>query len=44
MVKATFAALSSVTSPRAVANRRGKRVADLYGTAKKEAAVEAEDV
>jgi small subunit ribosomal protein S5 len=44
MVKATFAALSSVTSPRAVANRRGKRVADLYGTAKKEAAVEAEYV
>jgi small subunit ribosomal protein S5 len=46
MVKATFAALSGVTSPRAVANRRGKRVADLYGTAKKEAAtaVEAEDV
>jgi small subunit ribosomal protein S5 len=45
MVKATFAALSGVTSPRAVANRRGKRVADLYGTAKKEAAaVENEDV
>jgi small subunit ribosomal protein S5 len=44
MVKATFAALSSVTSPRAVANRRGKRVADLYGTAKKEAATEVEDV
>jgi small subunit ribosomal protein S5 len=44
MVKATFAALSSVTSPRAVANRRGKRVADLYGTAKKEAVVEGEDV
>jgi small subunit ribosomal protein S5 len=45
MVKATFAALSGVTSPRSVANRRGKRVADLYGTAKKEAAaVEAEDV
>ncbi len=43
MVKATFAALTGVTSPRAVANRRGKRVADLYGTAKKEAAVEAED-
>ena len=44
MVKATFAALSGVTSPRAVAARRGKRVADLYGTAKKEAAVENEDV
>jgi small subunit ribosomal protein S5 len=43
MVKATFAALSAVTSPRAVANRRGKRVADLYG-APKEKAVEAEDV
>ncbi len=44
MVKATFAALSSVTSPRAVANRRGKRVADLYGTAKKEVSAEVEDV
>ena len=43
MVKATFAALTSVTSPRAVATRRGKKVADLYG-AKKEAGAEAADV
>jgi small subunit ribosomal protein S5 len=46
MVKAAFAALTSVTSPRAVATRRGKKVADLYGTqpAKKDVAVEASDV
>ncbi len=44
MVKATFAALTSVTSPRAVATRRGKKVADLYGNAKKEAGAEAADV
>jgi small subunit ribosomal protein S5 len=31
MIKATFAALSHVTSPRAVAARRGKRVADILG-------------
>ena len=31
MVKATFAALQSVASPRSVANRRGKKVAELYG-------------
>jgi small subunit ribosomal protein S5 len=43
MVKATFAALTAVTSPRAVATRRGKKVADLYG-AKKEAGAEAADV
>jgi small subunit ribosomal protein S5 len=43
MVKATFAALTGVTSPRAVATRRGKKVADLYG-AKKEAGAEAADV
>src|ERR1700726_2434345 len=36
MVKATFAALAGVTSPRLVASRRGKKVADLYGTAAKE--------
>jgi len=30
MVKATFAALQSVASPRSVANRRGKKVADLF--------------
>jgi hypothetical protein len=33
-----------VTSPRAVATRRSKKVADLYGTAKKEVAAEAPDV
>jgi small subunit ribosomal protein S5 len=44
MVKATFAALTAVTSPRAVATRRGKKVADLYGNAKKEAGAEAADV
>lgn len=44
MVKATFAALQNVTSPRLVASRRGKKVADLYGQAQKEAAVEVSDV
>jgi small subunit ribosomal protein S5 len=45
MVKAAFAALSTVTSPRAVAGRRGKKVSDLYGnTPKKEVAAEASDV
>jgi small subunit ribosomal protein S5 len=44
MVKAAFAALSGVTSPRAVATRRGKKVADLYGTtAKKDVVTEATD-
>ncbi|PWS35081.1 30S ribosomal protein S5 [Falsiroseomonas bella] len=41
MVKATFAALSNCTSPRAVAARRGKKVTDLLG-AKKEAEPAAE--
>jgi small subunit ribosomal protein S5 len=41
MVKAAFAALNTVTSPRAVATRRGKKVSDLFGnTPKKEAAPE----
>ncbi len=31
MVKATFAALQRSASPRSVANRRGKKVADLFG-------------
>jgi small subunit ribosomal protein S5 len=31
MVKATFAALQQCASPRAVANRRGKKVADILG-------------
>ncbi|MGO9818531.1 MAG: 30S ribosomal protein S5 [Acidocella sp.] len=44
MVKATFAALANVTSPRLVASRRGKKVADLYGQTHKEAAVEVSDV
>jgi small subunit ribosomal protein S5 len=45
MVKATFAALTSVTSPRQVANRRGKKVTELFGAAPKDApAVEASDV
>jgi small subunit ribosomal protein S5 len=45
MVKATFAALTTVTSPRAVATRRGKKVADLYGNAaKKDSGTEAADV
>ncbi len=34
MVKATFAALSRTTSPRAVAARRGKKVTDLLGQKK----------
>ena len=35
MVKATFAALQAATSPRQVANRRGKKVAELFSTAEK---------
>lgn len=31
MVKATFAALTAMTSPRVVANKRGKKVADIIG-------------
>jgi small subunit ribosomal protein S5 len=34
MVKATFAALTKCTSPRAVAARRGKKVADILGQKK----------
>ncbi|MBB5690136.1 30S ribosomal protein S5 [Roseomonas alkaliterrae] len=41
MVKATFAALQKCTSPRAVAARRGKKVADILGQ-KKDAAEAAE--
>ena len=36
MVKATFAALQSATSPRQVANRRGKKVAELFGVPEKQ--------
>jgi small subunit ribosomal protein S5 len=42
-VKATFAALGGVTSPRQVASRRGKKVADLYGTTVKEVVAEGSD-
>jgi small subunit ribosomal protein S5 len=31
MVKATLAALKTMTSPRAVAAKRGKKVADIVG-------------
>jgi small subunit ribosomal protein S5 len=43
MVKATFAALGKVTSPRAVAARRGKKVSDLIGPRKDEAAPAAQE-
>jgi len=43
MVKATFAALTRASSPRAVANRRGKKVSDLLGP-RKDGAVEAPEV
>ena len=42
MVKATFAALQRCTSPRAVASRRDKKVADILGP-RKEAAAEAQE-
>jgi small subunit ribosomal protein S5 len=32
MIKATFEALRTIEGPRAVAARRGKRVADIIGT------------
>ncbi len=38
MIKATFAALGQVTSPRAVAARRGKKVAEILGRAQAETA------
>ncbi len=41
MVKATFAALSGISSPRLVAARRGKKVAELFGPAQKEGPKEA---
>ena len=37
MIKATFAALGQVTSPRAVAARRGKKVAEILGRRETEA-------
>jgi len=38
MVKATFAALERCTSPRAVANRRGKKASDLFSKRANDAA------
>ncbi|MBS0558472.1 MAG: 30S ribosomal protein S5 [Proteobacteria bacterium] len=43
MVKATFAALERCTSPRSVANRRGKKVSDLLGRRDAAPAQEATD-
>jgi len=43
MVKATFAALERCTSPRNVANRRGKKVSDLLGRRDTAPAQEATD-
>jgi small subunit ribosomal protein S5 len=43
MVKATFAALERCTSPRHVANRRGKKVSDLLGRRDAAPAQEATD-
>lgn len=40
MVKATFAALARCTSPRAVATRRGKKVADILGPRRDQPAAE----
>ena len=37
MIKATFAALGHLTSPRAVAARRGKKVAEIFGRREAEA-------
>jgi small subunit ribosomal protein S5 len=37
MIKATFAALTHVTSPRAVAARRGKKVNEVLGRHEPEA-------
>jgi small subunit ribosomal protein S5 len=39
MIKATFAALTGMLSPRAVAAKRGKKVSDLFGRRESEAAV-----
>jgi small subunit ribosomal protein S5 len=38
MIKATFAALGRINSPRAVAARRGKKVGDILGRRETEAA------
>jgi len=42
MVKATFAALQAVASPRSVANRRGKKVTDILGKRESTAAEHAD--
>jgi small subunit ribosomal protein S5 len=42
MIRATFDALTDQTSPKSVAQRRGKKVADLLGRAGHIAPVEAE--
>jgi small subunit ribosomal protein S5 len=48
MIRATFEALGEQTSPKAVAQRRGKKIADLMarrgGTGAAEAAAEADAV
>lgn len=44
MVKATFAALQRCTSPRAVASRRGKKVADILGQPAQKGEAEAANV
>ena len=42
MIRATFSALGEQTSPKSVAQRRGKKVADLLGRAAHTTAAEAE--
>ena len=44
MVKATFAALQSMTSPRAVAAKRGKKVGDIVGRREEAGAAAAKEV
>ena len=38
MIKATFAALAGIASPRVVASRRGKKISDILGRREAEAA------
>ena len=44
MVKATFDALARCASPRSVASRRGKKVAEIFGKREQAVAAEAADV
>jgi small subunit ribosomal protein S5 len=44
MIRATFEALTEQTSPKSVAQRRGKKIVDLLGGTKAEAAAEAEAI